>query len=232
MRNPFFKQSGTDEQINPAADFPRGEGHGGHQGYAGVEEELPGPMMQAGGGDEFLLFGRDSSASGRYKEGRGDDSAEVSQGEPPATPSLSETEVDSLLFMIEEEKLAGDLYESFYEATGLDVFNRIAQSEDHHYDSLVRLAERADIDLEGRLEQDSGVFVNEELQSLYNDLSEQGSLSQEAALNVGLVLEQADIEDLSDALSMVEDQALVQVYSQLLAGSEHHLAAFDFWLAG
>jgi hypothetical protein len=156
--------------------------------------------------------------------GRGQDKA--------AQPlELSPAETDSLLFMIEEEKLAGDLYQAFYEQTGLAIFGRIAQSEDRHYDALIRQAERADLDLDELQALDAGEFVNADLQSLYDQMLAEGSVSAESALAVGMAIEQADIADLQGAIDGLESPALIGVYSRLLAGSENHLAAFDAWLS-
>ncbi|MEO5344358.1 MAG: DUF2202 domain-containing protein [Gammaproteobacteria bacterium SHHR-1] len=152
------------------------------------------------------------------------------QGQAAQPLSLSPAETDSLLFMIEEEKLAGDLYQAFYEQTGLEIFGRIAQAEDRHYDALIRQAERADLDLTGLNALGEGEFVNADLQLLYNQMLAEGSASTDAALAVGQAIEQADIADLQGSLDGLESPALIGVFERLLAGSENHLAAFDAWL--
>ena len=74
--------------------------------------------------------------------------------------------------------------------------------------------------------QDTGVFTNGELQSLYDSLLTQGSQSVLEALKVGALIEEVDIEDLQIAIAETENPALLQVYSNLLKGSENHLRAF------
>lgn len=145
--------------------------------------------------------------------------------------AYSDEQVASLLFMIEEEKLAGDLYEAFYEQTGLRVFGRIASAEDRHMDALVTQAELAGLDIDGILALPAGEYINPELQTLYDDLLGAGSVSADAALAVGQQVEQADIADLGEAMVAVIGTPLETVYSRLETGSAHHLAAFDFWLA-
>ncbi|MBF0255236.1 MAG: DUF2202 domain-containing protein [Gammaproteobacteria bacterium] len=165
----------------------------------------------------------EASAKAFAGGGRGQDKA--------AQPlELSPAETDSLLFMIEEEKLAGDLYQAFYAQTGLEIFGRIAQSEDRHYNALIRQAERADLNLEALQALGEGEFVNTDLQLLYNQMLAEGSISAEAALAVGQAIEQADIADLQGSLESLQSPALIGVYSRLLAGSENHLSAFDSWL--
>jgi len=148
-----------------------------------------------------------------------------------ALPVLSDEAVASLRFMIEEEKMAGDLYEAFYLQTGSSIFSRIAASEDRHMDALLNQANLAGIDVSDLLVLPAGEYQDPALQSLFDDLYETGSVSQEAALSVGLFVEQTDMVDLNNALDDVAGTSLVGVYSRLLSGSENHLAAFDMWLA-
>jgi hypothetical protein len=143
----------------------------------------------------------------------------------------TDEQVASLLFMIEEEKLAGDLYEAFYDQTGLLVFDRIASAEDRHMDALVNQAELAGLDIDGILALPAGEYLNPELQALYVDLLVAGSVSADAALAVGQQVEQADIADLTETMITVVGTPLEIVYSHLETGSTHHLAAFDSWLA-
>lgn len=153
----------------------------------------------------------------------------------PATPAevaLTAEEAASLRFMIEEEKLAGDLYEAFAGQTGLIVFDRIADSEDRHFDALVRQAERAGIDVGDLLALPAGEFADAELQAMYDELLASGSVSAEAALAVGQAVESADIADLTDTMAKMESVVLIGVYGHLLAGSERHLEAFGLELAG
>lgn len=148
-----------------------------------------------------------------------------------ATPQgdvvLSDEAVASLRFMIQEEKLAGDLYEAFADQTGLRVFDRIATAEDRHMSALVNLAEKAGINVDDLIALPTGAFADAELQTMYDSLLATGSVSTDAALAVGREVELADIADLAAALESYTEPALVGVYSKLLAGSEHHLAAFD-----
>lgn len=145
-------------------------------------------------------------------------------------PAYTDEQIASLLYMIEEEKLAGDLYEAFYDQTGLLVFDRIASAEDRHMDAAIEQAVLAGLDIDGILALPAGEYINPELQALYVDLLAAGSISADAALAVGQQVEQADIADLNEALVTVVGTPLETLYSNLETGSTHHLAAFDFWL--
>jgi len=71
-----------------------------------------------------------------------------------------------------------------------------------------------------------GAFVNPDLQTLYDDLVAWGSESLADALKVGAAIEEIDILDLQEYLEIIEEQAIHQVYENLLKGSESHLRAF------
>ena len=53
--------------------------------------------------------------------------------------ALSQAEIDGILLMREEEKLAHDVYTSFFEAYGMPVFNNISKSENAHTSAILHL---------------------------------------------------------------------------------------------
>ena len=55
---------------------------------------------------------------------------------------LSDTEGEDLIFMREEEKLARDIYINMYKEWGLDVFSKIALSEQRHMDAIKILLDK------------------------------------------------------------------------------------------
>ena len=138
--------------------------------------------------------------------------------------TLTPEEEEGLLYMREEEKLAHDVYVNMYELWDLKVFHFISKAETVHSNSVLRL-----INLYG-LEDPAlpgiGEFSNEELQTLYNDLMEQGSDSLVAGLLVGATIEEVDILDLFERMEQTENTRILMVYSHLEKGSEAHLRAF------
>ena len=134
-------------------------------------------------------------------------------------------EIADLLFMREEEKLAHDVYTVLFEQYGQKIFTNIAASEQKHTDAILMLLDRyGQEDPVG--DNGPGVFTNEDLQALYNDLIESGSQSLTDALLVGLAIEEIDILDLEEAMAGTELQAILMVYGNLLKGSHNHLRAF------
>lgn len=144
-----------------------------------------------------------------------------------ATATYSQADLDALIYMIEEEKLAGDIYDAFYEQTGLRVFDKIGDSEDQHMEALIAQAEIAGLNLDAVLSFPEGQYSNPDLQALYDSLLSTGSVSTTAALEVGMAIELTDIADLQFAMVDLVGTSLGSVYANLLSGSNNHLAAFE-----
>ena len=70
------------------------------------------------------------------------------------------------------------------------------------------------------------MFTNPDLQALYNDLVAQGSASLADALKVGAAIEEIDILDLQEDLSLTDNADIQQIFTNLLNGSYNHLRAF------
>jgi len=141
------------------------------------------------------------------------------------TESLSEVEQSGLLYMREEEKLARDVYSTLYDTWGLNIFANIAQSEQTHTEAIRDLLVKYDIE-DPVIDDSVGVFTNQELQTLYNDLVAQGATSIEEALTVGALIEELDIRDLQTEIDQSDNADIDLVYENLLRGSRNHLRSF------
>ncbi len=141
------------------------------------------------------------------------------------TPSeLSQKEIDGLLYMREEEKLAHDVYQTLSNQWNLPVFLNISKSEQTHTDAVKTLLDR--YNLQDSASDQIGVFNNSELQNLYNQLVKEGSQSIAAALKVGAAIEEIDILDLEKYISQTERQDIILLYENLMKGSRNHLRSF------
>lgn len=145
--------------------------------------------------------------------------------------SLDATETEGLIYMREEEKLAHDVYVTLYEKWGLSIFNNISKSEDTHENKIETLLNNYQIE-DSVGDNPIGVFVNPDLQQLYNNLIAQGSQSLTEALKVGVLIEETDIADLQERIAQTDNADIQQVYQQLLSGSNNHLSAFTSNLTG
>ena len=180
-------------------------------------------------GDSSLLADDPGPGNGGQGRRTGQGSNANEQGEwsnlPASEPGdLSTAEVEALVYMREEEKLAHDVYVALYAQWGQQVFQNISQSEQTHTESVKTLLERYGV--ADPASETAGVFTNLELQSLYNELVARGSQSLEDALQVGVDIEELDIRDLQERRSQVDNADIQQVFNNLLQGSNNHLNAF------
>lgn len=157
---------------------------------------------------------------------------------------LSEHEIDDLMFMREEEKMARDVYAELYQhykerGTELIILANIAASEQRHMDAILKQLDKYQLhDPAAGLER--GDFDNAVLSALYQNLvsdseSNQtildeplsgGKVSPEAALYVGAWIEERDMIDILHAIENTSRADIVGVYTDLLCGSREHLRAF------
>lgn len=146
-------------------------------------------------------------------------------GTTPAVAPLTQTEIENILYMHEEEKLARDVYLALSEMWDCPIFANIAVSEQRHADAVGLLITKYDLD------ETVGEDMAASFTTLYNDLVEQGSTSLLAALAVGQAIEEMDIADLKDALAETEAGDVTWVFENLLRGSTNHLSAFNRLIA-
>ena len=136
---------------------------------------------------------------------------------------LVQSEMDGLLLMREEEKMAQDVYDSFYSTYGVINFDRISNSEARHTAAILALINHFGmIDPALTL---PGKFTSTAIQGLYDKLIAMGT-SANTALSTGAFIEEYDIADLKKLIAETSNTDIITVYSNLLKGSENHLRAF------
>ncbi|NEX19957.1 DUF2202 domain-containing protein [Thiorhodococcus mannitoliphagus] len=151
---------------------------------------------------------------------------------PIALSDLNFEEESTLLFMREEEKVARDVYIQLNEAWGKysPVFANISEAEQTHMDAVKAMLDRYNLE-DPVGDKAVGSFFDDDLQVLHDDLLADGLASYEAALNVGGLIEEVDIDDLIAAIEESDNEDLDKVYGNLLRGSYNHLRAFVAELA-
>lgn len=141
------------------------------------------------------------------------------------TEDLSADIEAELLYLIEEEKLAHDVYITLDDVWDARVFENIAAAEATHTEAVETLLESYGID--DPRSDEIGVFADESLQELYDDLTASGTLTWADAVDAGIAIETTDIADLEDLLTRELPADVATVVANLLKGSENHLAAFE-----
>ena len=166
----------------------------------------------------FMIFALIMVSTGFIACDDGDEIDEI------VTFQLTEDEKSYLLFMREEEKLARDVYVYLNDRYSINVFSNISSSEQTHMNLVLDILKEYGI--EDPAPNEPGVFNDESLQELYNDLIAQGSKSLVDALKVGATIEDVDIRDLGEALAATTKPDLIDLYEQLKCGSGNHMRAF------
>lgn len=177
------------------------------------------------GGGVFVYSTTQTDATRQVKN-------ETVEANPPAPPETAEaqgaqalSESEQLLYLIEEEKLAHDVYATLGSLWGANIFANIQASEISHQEQVAALL--PSYGLADPRSAEVGVFVNSELQELFDQLIAQGSQSMTEALKVGVLIEEKDIADLQNAMSATQDPSILRVLETLKQGSENHLKAFN-----
>ncbi len=138
---------------------------------------------------------------------------------------LTEQEKSDLIFLRQEEKLAHDVYVYAYQKYAHFVFNNISNSEQTHIDNMTGLLSKYnEVDPAAGLA--NGVFADNELQVLYNQLIAKVDISLIDALVVGATIEDLDISDINRFYANTNKTDILRVYDVLNCGSRNHLRGF------
>jgi hypothetical protein len=143
----------------------------------------------------------------------------------PASGTLTADQKADVAYMVEEEKLAHDVYVALAAKFPADYqFARIANAESQHESALRTILTRYGLaDPTAGLA--AGDFSTSAFQNLYNDLVAKATTPANA-LEVGVAVEKLDIADLTSALDGLTAPDVVQTYTNLRNASGHHLTAF------
>jgi len=139
---------------------------------------------------------------------------------------LSESEIQTLLFTREEEKLAHDVYIYAFDKYGLNIFQNIADSESSHVLSVLRVMETYQIQDPLSGSTIPGEFTDPILNDLYSDLISRVDISLNESILVGLFIEDLDIYDLENAIAETDQSNISSMYDNLKCGSMNHMRSF------
>lgn len=145
--------------------------------------------------------------------------------DPDVGASSDENTKQLLLYLIEEEKLAHDVYTVLYDKYGARVFGNILQSESTHQSRVLTLLD--DRTIADPRKDAVGEFVDPDLQKLFDELIAKGMKSEQDAYQVGVTIEETDISDITKQLETASDVDVIQTLEDLRRGSENYLRAFN-----
>ena len=131
-----------------------------------------------------------------------------------------------LQYLVEEEKLARDVYLYFAANVTSMKFASIARAEQTHMNLIAGILKTYNF-FNPTLTRAQGVFRDTTLQALYTSLIAKGSTDVWAAYQVGIDIENLDISDLQNMLDDSMPADMKYALDRLLNGSINHLAAFS-----
>lgn len=150
----------------------------------------------------------------------------ANNSETNAAPSKAGNSTEAqLLYLIEEEKLAHDVYTLMFQKYGATVFGKILESESTRQERVLALLQARNI--ADPRSSEVGVFKNQDLQTLYDTLIEQGNKNATEAYMAGVAIEEKDIADINTQLATATDQDVITALESLRSASENHLRAFN-----
>jgi hypothetical protein len=144
-----------------------------------------------------------------------------------ATPTtLTTTQKAQLKYLIEEEKLARDVYTYLAKNVTTQKFSNIARSEQTHMNYISALLTKYKL-TNPTTGKAAGVFVNKDIQGLYNALTKEGKAGVLEAFGVGVKIEDVDIASIEKLLTKAMPADVKVALDLLLAASQNHLEAFS-----
>lgn len=128
-----------------------------------------------------------------------------------------------LLYLIEEEKLAHDVYSQL---TGVSrKFQNISKSEITHQSYVSQILKTYGVK-DPTLNAKVGQFKNKNLAALYKKIMSTAKNSYAQALAAGVLIEETDIADLQQLIKDTNLDDVKVMANKLLNGSQNHLRAF------
>ena len=153
--------------------------------------------------------------------------AALAPGASAATPTtLTTTQKAQLKYLIEEEKLARDVYTYLAKNVTTQKFSNIARSEQTHMNYISTLLTKYKL-TNPTTGKAAGAFVNKDIQALYNALTKEGKAGVLEAFGVGVKIEVIDIASIEKLLTKAMPADVKVALELLLAASQNHLEAFS-----
>lgn len=131
-----------------------------------------------------------------------------------------------LAYLIQEEKLAHDIYVLAASKYGVNVFENISKSETTHQTAIGSLLAGYSL-ADPTVGLAPGAFLDPSVQKLYDELALRVNSSQQQAVEVGVLIEKTDIADLQKVVNATPSEEVTPVLERLIAASQRHLQAFE-----
>ena len=140
--------------------------------------------------------------------------------------SAENEEIEKLLLkQIDEQRMAYKLYTELYKThPEVKILKGMIAAKKENFSTLVKYAEENHPDL--RLGQLNGTFKVRETGKLYDEWLKQGNASSKDAVEVGIELEEWNVEEIGDFLKLQPQQDLAEILNRVEQDSKKNKATF------
>lgn len=138
-----------------------------------------------------------------------------------ASEALSAEEVAAILFAREEAKMARDISTLLSERWGTQIFRNLYANSQNNFEMLGCLIDK--YRLHDPAFATPGVFNNEILQSMYNNLSAQGLNSHSDALRVSALVQEFGLYDLTNRGKQADNADIRVVFGSVMLDTRNNL---------
>jgi hypothetical protein len=135
---------------------------------------------------------------------------------------LNATENRYIIYMIEGEKMARDLYYHFSQKYDFAQFEELYKAEQSQLQAIKQLAKKYDIE-NPAAKKDVGQFKNPEIQQFYDEFLKQGNKNLEEALKASSKAEEVAIQIYLRSIDGAEKADTKFVFEQLNIAAKNHL---------
>lgn len=138
--------------------------------------------------------------------------------------TISAEESKQVIQILEQRKMARDLYYKLYKTWHSDTFKRLSDSEQIYLNSLKKLTTKLNI-IDPTIDDTKGVFSSDYITKLYIDFSKIGLSSDYEAFRIAATVQDLMINDINQLLNSSSDKSIIDAMNNTKQGSISHLRA-------
>lgn len=148
-----------------------------------------------------------------------------------ATATLSEAELNALIYLVKLEKMAYEVYTTLGQIySTMPILENISEAEYRHWKVLQNLFVKygeTDPTKDGDVDLDIGLYNDDDMSDAYDEAIAYGGVSLLQAMETGAIIEQLELDSLSNALGRTTLPDLTTIYTNFINADGAHLDAFN-----
>ena len=148
------------------------------------------------------------------------------------TATLSETELNDLIYLVKLEKMAYEVYTTLGQTySSMPILGNISEAENRHWKVLQNLFVKYD-ETDPTLDENgddlaTGLYNDADMEDAYQETIDYGAVSLLQAMETGTIIEQLELDSLNNALGRTTLPDLTTIYTNFISADGAHLTAFE-----